>query len=64
MFDFLNRFGLPVKYAVIGLLGGVLGLTIAFLIGYRIEAPWASLLGIALGGAIGGYIRQRRGRTK
>ena len=60
MFAFLNRFGLPVKYAVIGFVGGLLVLIVAFAIEYRVPEPWARLAGLTLGGAIGGYILQRR----
>ncbi len=66
MFDFLNKLGLPLKYAIIGLIGGVLvvflsrtlGLGSALLQDYT-TIPLAS----ALGGAIGGWMRQRKGKV-
>jgi len=64
MFDFLNRFGLPVKYAVIGFFAGLLGILIAHLIGFRLQQPWAGVVGVSLGGLIGGYVRQRRGKAR
>ncbi len=63
MFDFLNKYGLPVKYAVIGLLGGVLWLIIANIIGYETHNQVAGLIAFTVGGAIGGYIRKRRGKS-
>ncbi|WP_415406505.1 hypothetical protein ACLHDG_12125 [Sulfurovum sp. CS9] len=65
MFDFLNRFGLPVKYAVLCFAGGFLGVFLAKTFGYGsdtinyISTPIAA----AVGGAIGGWLRQRKGRT-
>jgi len=65
MFDFLNRFGLPVKYAILSFFGVILGIFIANTFGYGnntinyISTPIAG----AVGGAIGGWLRQRKGRT-
>ena len=64
MFDFLDHFGLPIKYATIGFFGGLLGILIAHLIGFQLEKPWAGVVGVSLGGLIGGYVRQRRGKAR
>jgi len=63
MLDFLNRFSLPVRGAIIGLAAGLLGVLIAALIGFHLEYPWAGVVGVTLGGLIGGWIRQRRRGT-
>ena len=65
MFNFLNRFGLPVKYAVLSFCGVIFGVFLAKTFGYDngtinyISTPIAG----AVGGAIGGWLRQRKGRT-
>ena len=65
MFDSLNQFGLPVKYAIFGLVGGILGVYLVNTFGAGSTAtinyiitPIAS----AVGGAIGGWFRQRKGK--
>lgn len=63
MLDFLNRFSLPVRGAIIGFAAGLLGVLIAALIGLHLEYPWAGVAGVTLGGLIGGWIRQRRRGT-
>lgn len=63
IFGFLNKHGLPVKYAIMGLLGGILWLIIAALINYETQHQIATLISLTVGGAIGGYIRQRMGKT-
>ena len=65
MFDRLNRFGLPVKYAILCCLGGFIGVFLANVFGYNqgglgyIVTPIFS----GLGGAIGGWLRQRKGKV-
>lgn len=64
MFNSLNRFGLPIKYAVIAVLGVAIWLIIAPILGFDISSTWwGTLIGGALGGAIGGYLRQRMGKA-
>ncbi len=46
-----------------GLLGGILWLIIAALINYETQHQIATLISLTVGGAIGGYIRQRMGKT-
>lgn len=65
MFAFLDGLGLPVKYAVIGFAVGIAWLGIAALIGYESDSsPLAMLAAFTGGGLVGGYLRQRRGKTK
>lgn len=65
MFDQLNRFGLPVKYAIFGLIAGILWLAGSAVIGYSSDSgPIAMLIAFAGGGYIGGWLRQRSGKTK
>ncbi len=65
MFSSLDKFGLPVKYAVIGAFGGVIAAAAFYLFGLADEdySPVATIVGCAAGGAIGGWIRQRRGKS-
>lgn len=65
MFKFLDKYGLPVKYAVIGLCGGIIWLIIASLIQYKTAAgPLATVAAVTIGGFAGGFIRQRMGKSK
>ena len=63
MFDFLNQFGLPVKYAILGAIATVLGVFLAGLLGMNMSMSYlgAAIAGI-IGGAVGGYIRQKQGK--
>lgn len=64
MLDFLNQFGLPVKYAIIGAVSVVVGVFLAGLLGISVAMNYvtAAIAG-AVGGAIGGWMRQRKGKT-
>ena len=63
MFDFLNQFGLPIKYAIIGAVSVVLGVWLAGLLGMNLAMGYLSAaVAGAVGGAIGGWIRQRKGK--
>ncbi len=65
MFKFLDKYGLPVKYAIIGFFGGVIWLVIAYLIQYQSAAgPLATLVALAVGGFVGGFIRQKMGKSR
>ena len=66
MFNSLNKYGLPTKYAIIGLIGGIIGAFISQAmelndggISYIIGVPVAGLVG----GAIGGWFRKRSGKS-
>ncbi len=64
MLEKLDRFGLPVKYAVIGFLGALLWLLINVAMGKPLDGnAIATFIGFTLGGYIGGAIRKRRGKT-
>ena len=63
MLDFLNQFGLPVKYAIIGAAAVVLGVWLAGLLGMNMAMGYLSAaIAGAVGGAIGGWMRQRKGK--
>jgi hypothetical protein len=63
MLDGLNRFGLPVKYGVIGLLGCPVGMFLASMLGITSGGTSYLMAAIAggIGGAVGGWLRQRKG---
>ena len=62
MFDSLNRFGLPVKYAIIAFLGGVAWAVLASLGVVSLAAGLVpTLIALTAGGYLGGMIRQRMG---
>lgn len=64
MFSFLNRFGLPLKYAILCGAGALVGTAIAGLILPDYAPQYLSvLIGGTAGGAIAGWYRQRKGMT-
>ena len=64
MFDKLNKYGLPVKYAILCSCGGIAALVLANTFGFnRGGATYIStLIATGIGGAIGGWLRQRKGK--
>ena len=58
--NFLDKFGLAIKYAVYGFAGGTLVVAILDLLGRKSSQSFAVVIGLTVGGAIGGYIKQRR----
>ncbi|SFZ98289.1 hypothetical protein MNB_SV-5-1802 [hydrothermal vent metagenome] len=63
MLNFLNQFGLAVKYAVIGAVMTPVGIFIAGLFGMQMEMGYISaVISGAIGGAIGGFIREKQGK--
>ncbi len=65
MFDSLNKYGLPTKFAIIGLVGGLIGAFISHKMQlndgsaiYYVGTPIAA----AMGGAIGGWFKDRDGK--
>lgn len=64
MLDGLNKYGLPVKYGIVGFIAGIGGALLSDLMGYGgglgiyIQTPVAA----GVGGAIGGWLRQRKGK--
>jgi hypothetical protein len=64
LFQFLNKYGLPVKYAFIGFCGGVIWLIIAYLMDYpMVGGIIGTLLSVTFGGLVGGFIRQKVGKS-
>ena len=51
MFDFLNKFGLPVKYAIIGAVSVLIGVFLAGLLGVSMAMNYITA---AISGAVGG----------
>ena len=65
MFQFLDRFGVPVKYAILAFTGGVIWLIISNLIDYQSGlGPLGLLASVTIGGFAGGFLRQRMGKKK
>ncbi len=64
MLNGLNTFGLPVKYGVIGLFGCPVGMFLANMLGITSGGSNYLLVAIAggIGGAVGGWLRQRQGK--
>ena len=58
--NLLDKFGLPIKYAVYGFAVATFAVAILDLIGWESSQPLALVIGLTTGGAIGGYIKQRR----
>jgi hypothetical protein len=55
----------PVKYAILGLIAGILWLAGSAVVGYSSDSgPIAMLVAFAGGGYIGEWLRQRSGKTK
>lgn len=64
MTDFIKHLGLPVRYAFIGLLGGLIFLAIFSTTTSLNEIPWDSLAGIAFGASLGGCVLQALNRKE
>jgi divalent metal cation (Fe/Co/Zn/Cd) transporter len=64
MFNGLDRFGLPIKYALLALFGGGVALAVAVVLGWQAgDNVVGTLIALAVGGYVGGMIRKRQGRT-
>ena len=50
------------KYALFGLIGAVIAIVILYLIGRPSAQPVGMLIGLTAGGAIAGFLKQRRDR--
>jgi hypothetical protein len=68
MLEWLNQFGLPVKYAIILAIGVPLGRFLSFLLGLAEDVgPFDYILSVIFGGIAGlivGFLRQRAGKTR
>lgn len=65
MLNSLNKFGLPLKYAILCTTGAVIGYFLFAALGYPFGGGLATLiLASALGGYVGGMIRKRQGKGK
>ena len=60
---FFDKFGLPIKYAVYGFAVATFAVAILDLIGWKPSQPLSLVIGLTAGGAIGGYIKQRRSKN-
>ncbi|MEM7636579.1 MAG: hypothetical protein AAF299_18580 [Pseudomonadota bacterium] len=66
MLDGLNQFGLPAKYGIVGFFAGILGSFVAQTLNVHdgdLSSHLVTMIAAGVGGAIGGWIRQRRGMT-
>ncbi len=63
MFNVLDKFGMPIKFGVIGLLGCPFGMLLANIIGLSNGGSSYLMAAISggIGGSIGGWLRQRKG---
>lgn len=66
MFNGLDRFGLPIKYSLLALLGGGAALAVAVALGWQYgdNNVAGTLIALAVGGYVGGLIRRRQGKTE
>lgn len=66
MLDGLNRYGLPTKYGVVGFFAGIIGAFLSEMLGFTdagLSTYMTTPIATAIGGAIGGWLRQRSGKT-
>jgi len=66
MLDGLNKFGLPAKYGIVGFIAGIVGSFIAQMLNMHdgdLSSYLVTMIATGVGGAIGGWFRQRRGMT-
>ena len=65
MLDGLNKYGLPIKYGIIGFFGGIIGAFLSYMLGLNDDSLTYILMPIAtcVGGAVGGWLRQRKGKN-
>lgn len=59
----LDNLSTPVKYAIIGCIALIVGWFISRALGFTGTPWWSSALAGAVGGYIGGVIRERRGKS-
>jgi len=64
MLDGLNKYGLPIKYAVLCMSGGLAVIFLADVFGInKGDATYLSAaIATGAGGAMGGWLRQRKGK--
>ena len=64
MFNGLNKLGLPMKYAIIGAVSVVVGVFLFQFLGiYSAGMSYLNaLIAGVIGGAVGGWIRQKQGK--
>jgi hypothetical protein len=64
MLDGLNKYGLPVKYGVLCAFGGIIATFLANMFGYNQGGTsyLSSAIAAGVGGAVGGWIRQSKGK--
>jgi hypothetical protein len=64
MFSALDRYGLPVKYAIIGFVAGVIWLLVRGVFGFESDSgPVMMLAAFTIGGLAGGWLRKRAGKS-
>lgn len=57
----MDRFGVPIKYAILALLGGVIWLFVGPMLGIATSlSPIVLLISVTVGGFVAGLIRQRK----
>ena len=63
MFNFLNKLGLPAKYAILGAIGGIIVIFLSDLLGLPLIFSYIATVNVgAMGGLIVGLLRQRKGK--
>ena len=63
MFNFLNKLGLPAKYAILGAVGGLIVIFLSNLLGLPLIFSYTATVNVgAMGGLIVGLLRQRKNK--
>ncbi|QFT62361.1 hypothetical protein [Roseivivax sp. THAF30] len=59
----MSRLSQPARFALVGLVAGLAGYGLSELLGFDLQSPWwVIMLAGGVGGFLGGWLRQRRGK--
>ncbi|NND34618.1 MAG: hypothetical protein HKN76_18675 [Saprospiraceae bacterium] len=58
-----NKLGLSIKYKILGFMGGLIALILLPGIGYEPSNPIATVIGCTIGGWLGGFAREKIGKS-
>ncbi len=59
----MNNLTTPLRYAIVGAVAGLIGFGLSFALGLNPSAPWwLIVIAMAIGGYVGGMLKDRRNR--